>query len=337
MGGMDMGGAGSLPELTWARFFSTWSVQPGWLVVVVLLTAGYLYAWMRAGSASSVRVWRVVSFLAGLAVMWVCVASAIGAYVMTLFWMHMVMHLTLIMVVPALLVLGHPITVLVESLPERPQERLRRALKRFPLSWIGSPAAGIAAYVLVIFYTHLTGFMDQMAVHSGLMTLEQVLYVVAGYLVFLPLIGEEPIGSEPSYLFRLILLFIMMVPDTVVGLVLLQTNHVLFPVWMRLRPHWAFDALHDQHTAGGLMWAAGDGLMMLIAVGLMVSVVTSPTRRERMTGTWMEGARRSTFITHIEQSGSGTEADVADFDPDSDEAMDAYNRMLARLRDHDER
>ena len=168
--------------------------------------------------------WRVAMFVAGSALLWVCVASAIGTYAMSIFWMHMVLHLALIMVVPALLVLGHPLTVLVEALPPARQRRARAVLASRPAGVLTHPVTGALVYAVVIVATHLTGFMDQMAQHAWLMTGEQVLYVVAGWLFLLPLIGEEPLRANPPYLFRLILLVAAMVPDTVVGIVLLQTD-----------------------------------------------------------------------------------------------------------------
>ena len=196
---------------------------------------------------------------------------------------------------------------------------------------------GLLLYAVVIIGTHLTGFMDQMAQHAWLMTGEQVLYVVTGYLFLLPLLGEEPIRANPSYLLRLMILVAAMIPDTVVGIVLLQTDHVPFPVMMSMHPAWAPDPLADVQTGGALMWAAGDGLMMAIGVGLMIGMITSPSRRDRVVGTWLEGVRRSTLVEHVGHSGATPIAeDEADrLDPDSDEALDAYNRMLARLRDHE--
>src|SRR5947208_11453935 len=114
--------------------------------------------------------------------------------------------------------------------------------------------------------------MVQMVMLPWLMTGGQVLSVVGGYLFFLPLVGEEPLRSDPGYLLRLVLFLIGMLPDTVVGIVLLQTDRDPFPMMMSHHPSWAPDPLTDVHTAGGLMWAGGDGLMMFAAVGLMISV-----------------------------------------------------------------
>ncbi|HZX08362.1 cytochrome c oxidase assembly protein, partial [Kribbella sp.] len=315
----DMGG---LAPLTWASFLGSWRVAPGWLAVAVVLAGGYCVLRWRGRGRSTVRVWRVVSFVLGCAVLWVCVASGIGAYSMSVFWMHMVLHLTLIMVVPILLVLGHPITVALESVPADRQSRARRVVASRPMGVLTHPATGLAVYTLVIIATHLTGFMDQMAMHPWLMTAEQVLYVAAGYLLFLPLLGEEPLRTSLGYGLRLVLFLIAMLPDTVVGIVLLQAPRDPFPMMTQMRPHWAPDALSDIHAAGGLMWAAGDGLMMWAAVGLMLAVVTSPAKRDRMTGSWLDAVRRTVISTEV-----GSEQ----VDPDSDEAHEAYNRMLQRL------
>ncbi|WGL51053.1 cytochrome c oxidase assembly protein [Nocardioides sp. BP30] len=316
-----------LSPLSWSSFFGTWRLQAGWLEAAVLLIGAYLLARRAAGADSTVRPWRVGCWVAGVALMWVAVASAVGTYAMSVFWMHMVLHLVLIMVVPALLVLGHPLTVLLEAFHGPARERVQRILHSWPVTVLSHPATGVLVYTATIIGTHLTGFMDTMAQHSWLMSGEQVLYIVAGYLFLLPLLGEEPTRPNPPYLVRIGLLVAAMIPDTIVGIVLLQTDTVPFPEMMRRHPAWAPQPLSDVHAAGGLMWAAGDGLMMLVAVGLMISVITSADRRGKMTGSWLEGARRSALAEH---TGEDVEAIS---DPDGEEALAAYNRMLARLRE----
>ena len=332
-------GMSDLPQLGWSEFFGTWSLSPGWLVAVVLIGALYLAGRGLAGPATSVPRWRVASFLTGLGLLWVVVASAIGGYAMSLAWMHMVLHLTLIMVVPTLLVLGHPLTVLVESFREQGQARTRRVLRSLPFAALFSPAFGLLVYTVVIVGTHLTSFMDHMARHESLMVGEQVVYVAAGWLFLLPLVGDEPIRSDLPYLGRIALLVVGMVPDTIVGIVMLQAGHDLYPVYSSMRPAWALDPVSDIQTAGGLMWAGGDGGMMFIAVGLVIAVVTSPAKRGRMTGTFLEGVRRQTLVEHVSHAGAEGPATVegSELDPDGDEALAAYNRMLARLSEHDGR
>ncbi|TQL69820.1 putative copper resistance protein D [Nocardioides albertanoniae] len=321
---------GSLPALGWSEFFTTWSLQPGWLLAVVILGAGYLTLRNAAGPATTVKGWRVASFLTGLVLMYVVVASAINGYAMALAWMHMVLHLTLIMIVPALLVLGHPLTVIAETGP-----RAERAMRSLPVTILVHPATGMLLYSFVIIGTHLSGFMDSMAQSTPLMVGEQAAYVLAGFLFLTGTIGEEKVRPDLPYLGRIALLVLGMVPDTIVGIVMLQTNHDLYPIYSAARPEWAPEAVKDIQTAGGLMWAGGDGGMMLIAIGLVIAVVSSAERRTKMTGRFLDGVR-SNQLSEASSRGAAAEkgkgpAEPGSVDPDSDEALDAYNAMLARM------
>lgn len=337
-----MGSSGhgaDLPELGWPEFFGTWSAQLGWLIPLALIGGFYLWGRRRAGASGTVPGWRVACFLTGLVLTWIAVASAIGGYAMALTWMHMVLHLSLIMVIPALLVLGHPLTVLVETWgdPGSPgRDRVERIMRGRTVGLFLNSVTGTLVYSVTIIGTHLTGFMDAMAQHHSLMVGEQVLYLVAGYMFLVPLLGEEPIRSNPSYLWRLGLLVFGMIPDTIVGIVMLQTDRDLYPVYTSMRPDWALDAVRDIQTAGALMWAGGDGGMMFMAIGLAIAAVTSPKRRSRMLGSWLEGVRSATLVEHAHNAGVETETPAEALDADSDEALEAYNRMLQRMAEHEE-
>jgi putative membrane protein len=260
----------------------------------------------------------------------VCLCSAVDAYAMSLFWMHMIEHLTLIMLVPALLVLGHPLTVLRASGGDRWRSGFDRFMHSPPVSVATHPLVGMALYAVVVFYTHLTPFMDHMAAHPRLMLAEQLAYVLSGWLMLLPLIGEEPIRWRTPYLLRLALLLVAMVPDTFVGIILLQTPKDPFPMYMAMRPSWATAALHDVDIGGSLMWSLGDGLMMCLCVGVVVSLVAGQTR-DRVLGPWLESIRTSTLVEHVERSGGQVAGARGETIDDDDDALAAYNDMLERL------
>ena len=213
---------------------------------------------------------------------------------------------------------------------------MRRILTTGPVALITHPAVGFGFYTAVIVATHLTSFMDQMMSHAWLASTEQVLYLASGYLFLLPLLGDEPIRWKPPMLLRIFLLVIGMVPDTVVGIVLLQTETNLFPGMLGDRPAWAPDAVHDINIGGGIMWAGGDGLMMFLAVGLVIALLVSSERGDLL-GSYLEGVRRETLRDHVDRADgdSSTLGESVDVDAD-DEALAAYNRMLGRLSRHDD-
>src|SRR5262249_13100715 len=62
-------------------------------------------------------VWRLASFLGGLATLLLAGASPLDAFAGLLLQVHMVQHLLLMMVAPALLLLGAPLVPLLRGLP----------------------------------------------------------------------------------------------------------------------------------------------------------------------------------------------------------------------------
>lgn len=327
-----------LPPLTWHSLLTHWDLRPLWVLAILLVGVLYVGGLARARRRGEhpVHPVRVAAFVSGLVLLGLTLSSGIEVYGAMIFWVHMIEHLLLIMVVPALLVLGHPLTVLVAATPEPNRARVRRALTTGPVAVITHPAFGFAFYAGVIVATHLTSFMDQMMSHAWLTSTEQLLYVASGYLFLLPLLGNEPIRWKPPMLMRIFLLVIGMVPDTVVGIVLLQTGDDLFPQMLGNGPSWAPDPVHDINIGGGIMWAGGDGLMMLLAVGLVVALLATSERGDLLGG-YVEGVRRETLREHLGRAGgdSSALAETGDLD-DDDAALEAYNRMLGRLSQRDE-
>jgi len=328
-----------LPRLTWSVFFSSWEFRPLWTAFVVAAAAAYLYGTVVVRRRGEVRFspLRTAAFLSGLLVLLVSVSSAIETYSHVLFWDHMVQHLLLIMVVPALLVVGHPWTLAHHATSGSARLAVNGLLGSRPFALLTHPLVGLALYTLVIVGTHLTSFMDQMATRMWLHDAEQILYLVSGYLFLLPLLGNEPIRWRLPPLVRMVVLFIAMAPDTVVGIVLLQTNSEMFPTLASHRPGWAPDSVHDLNIGGGIMWAFGDGLMMLFILAVMVAYVTNPNR-DATAGNWLEGVRRRTMAHHV-STGAGQPTDLEDsVDIDDDEAsLAAYNQMLQRMNERDQR
>jgi putative copper resistance protein D len=320
---MDM--TGELPPLTWATALGTWRFAPVATVVVLVAAVLYLRRALRARPAWPVG--RTASFVGALVVLAVTLQSSIDVYGETLFWMHMIEHLLLIMVVPVLVILGQPVR-LAGTGDDGPARWTTAALHTRLVSGITFPVVGLVAYAAVLVGTHLFGFMPAMAAHPWLHDVEIVLYLASGYLFFLPLLAHEPIKRELSYPLRVFLLLMGMTADTVVGVMLMMTAHAQ-SYGHRM---WGPSALSDLHTGGGIMWVIGDGLMFAVTV-LVVAQWMGDTERQNDTGRWLEAARRSTLANMgVDAVDPDSEASV----DDDEAALAAYNRMLAKLNQRDQ-
>lgn len=323
----------STPPFTWHVLLTSWQQNVVWDLVIVLALAAYGYGLLlaRRRRTGGIAWYRVVSFVLGVVTLLVSVNSAIETYSHVLFWVHMIQHLLMIMVVPAFIIVGSPLTLLVQVTRGETQRRVRAILVSGPVTFLTNPIVGFLLYGVIIVETHLSSFMQQMMVHPWLHQAEHVLYLGGGYIFLLPLLGDEPIRWQPPYLVRLIALFIAMAPETIVGIVLLQADHELFPAYAAIHRTWGPTPLHDLNRGGGIMWAFGDGLMMTFIIGVMLAYITHAASNATAGG-WLEGVRRSTLAHNLDVTGQHTDLGSADLDED-DAALAAYNRMLGRLNE----
>src|SRR5215470_16422842 len=92
-------------------------------VIFAVVAFVYLRGWLRLRSTSpdTVSAWRAGSFLGGLSLIWVAVASPISTLDHELLTVHMVQHLLLMTLAPPLIWLGAPVMPLLRGLPYRVQ------------------------------------------------------------------------------------------------------------------------------------------------------------------------------------------------------------------------
>jgi putative copper resistance protein D len=254
---------------------TSWQFAPLVSALLILVAAAYLAAVVTA------RRWparRAAAFLLGLAVIAVATQSSIGVYDDVLFSAHMVQHLLLIMVAPPLLILGRPATLLLRATRGRPRARVRAALRSVPVSWLTWPPVAVMLYAAAVTGTHLTPLMNLVLENAAVHDAEHALYLVVGYLYFLPIVGSEPIRRRVSVFGRYLLLLVTMPVDTLVGVVLMLAPRELFPAYARAGRTWGPSLLTDLHQGGLVMFAGSDLIMAGLAVTLAAVLVRGSSR-----------------------------------------------------------
>jgi len=332
-----------LPPFSVATVFTQWQFAP--VVSAAGIVFGGLYLWgaARVRRRHPARPWplgRTIAFGLGLLVIVMATQSGIGAYDDTLFYDHMIQHLMLIMIAPPLLVVGQPVTLLMHASRNPLHTWTKKVLRSAPIRAITWPVFGVVAYAATIIGTHLTSFMNLVMTNDTVHNLEHALFLIIGYLYFLPLIGKEPTGWKVSYPLRLFLLFIAMPVDAFTGVVINSYSSDPFPP-MDPR-NWGPSPLSDVHDGGGVMWVGGAAIMFVV----IMCVFFGWTREKRPSGGmgWLESVRRANLADRVAESAGETDTAVpasgaagastkprrTDIDSD-DEQLDAYNAYLERI------
>jgi putative membrane protein len=307
------------PALTPLRLLTAWSAQPLLVVALVAIAGLYLYgvrALHRRGDAWSTG--RTVAFVGGVATIAYATLGWMGVYDDTLFWAHMAQHMVLSMVAPIFLALGAPVTLALRTLPRGPRGALRRFLHSLAARLLLNPLVGFALVFGVPFVLYMTGLYEQSLRHDWLHELLHVHFVVAGCVFFWPIVGVDPVPGRFPHPFRLLLLFVTLPAHAWLGISIMTSSTVLAgPYYRALGRPWGPSLLEDQSIGGGLLWAAGDLVGLLVVAALFVQWSRADAR---------EAVRVDRRLDRDERLGADPDAELA--------AYNARLAALARRSDH---
>ncbi|WP_354531433.1 cytochrome c oxidase assembly protein [Nakamurella sp. UYEF19] len=303
---------------------ASWTWAPGWDLLVLLAVSAY--AVLAGRSVRRGARWPVGrSAAAGSAALALVLTmnGPLAVFAPALFWVHMLQHLMLIMVVPVLVVYAQPLRLW--RTVSAPRATARGRWFQRPVT---SPMATIPLYAAVLAGTHLTGFQEVMLGHMWVHEFESALYLVTGYLLFGGLVGADLWPWRLPYLVRFATLGLTMGIDAFVGVVLMLTSDPIAPAFASRHPGWGPGALADQSAAGAVMWFGGDGLMMILMIATAIEWGRAGAKEQSL-GSWLEGIRSRELLGHLDVGEYVALGDVDD--DDDDRALRTYNAMLARL------
>jgi putative copper resistance protein D len=165
---------------------------------------------------------------------------------MDYFSLHMIQHITLMMVTGPLLVLGTPTSF-------NPSGRVFRALTHPIVSWV--------TYAALMIGVHLPGphnfIMENPWVHTYI---EVPLYIALPYFFYFNLLDRKISERRISPALAVISLFLMMVPETLTGFFIYVSHGSLYNDMY---------TLNDQRRGGSLMWS---GAMIIDTIWMSLAV-----------------------------------------------------------------
>ncbi len=223
---------------------------------------------------------RYWSWMAGVVVLLVALASPIATYDTTLFSVHMVQHVLLAMVAAPLLAIGAPITLLLRvSSPETRRRVILPVLHSWPVKIISFPVVTWIIFAAVMWGSHFSPLFDASLDNDAIHFFEHALYLGAGLLFWWPVVGADPSPWRLPHPARIGYLFLGMPQSSFLGLAIFSAPAVLYQHYATLVRPWGPTPLEDQALAGGLMWILGDAIF-LIAIILAVWVWLRAEERE---------------------------------------------------------
>ena len=158
------------------------------------------------------------------------------------------------MLISPLLVLGAPMTVAVNSKRPRVQKFARSFIEGTTAKFLFNPTFGFILFLAVLLATHFSPLADAGMRNPNIHCLELLLFIIGGFIYYYPVMEGNPTPHHVPYSTRVLSLFAMMLPETMVGFFLYSGNRLLhaLPDGMNMSK-----GVNDQHTGGAIMWAMG--------------------------------------------------------------------------------
>ena len=316
------GGAEVPPPLTVTRGLTAWDFDPYLAVIVVLAAASYLYGVRRLRSRGDHwSPWRAFSFVVlGLGSIVVATQSFLATYDTTLFSVHMVQHMVLSMVSPIFLALGAPVTLALRTLTRRPRSWLLAVVHSRVSRVLTFPLLTWSVFVGTPFALYFTSWYALTLRNSYVHEVLHLHFLLVGCLFFWPLLGLDPVPGRMPHPLRMLVVLLALPVHAWLGIAIMSSTEVLGGGWYpSLGREWGASPLSDQRTGGGILWASGDLVGLVIFGTLFVQWVRASEREA------LRADRRIDRQESRRAAGGDEESEYA-----------AYNAMLARLHARDQ-
>ncbi len=203
---------------------------------------------------STVSRFRQILFYSALVYTSILTVGPVPRLAVKYFWMHMVQHISLMMLIAPLFVMGSPVKVAVNSKFPSVQSIAKRSLQNSFIGFLLKAPVGFGLFLAVLIGTHFSPLADAGMTNTNFHSFEIVLFLIGGFIFYYPVMEGNPQPAPVAHQVRVISLFAMMVPETMVGFFLYSGNkmlHALPSTTSRVV------GLADQHQGGSIMWAMG--------------------------------------------------------------------------------
>ena len=246
----------------------------------------YLLGWvpLRLISRTAIPAWRTASFSLGLFLVWVASGSSLAAYDHSLLTAHMIKHLLLMTVAPALILLGEPVRVFWIGMPALARRVARRVLRRSPVRRFAEIVTGLAFgwtfSAMTLLAWHLPVLFTLGMRSESWHTVEEIFFFSAGLAFWWPLIQPWPSATTGPRWSMLLYLFLATLPCDILSGFLAFSDRVAYPVYFSTPRLFGFSILEDQQCAAALMWTCIT-LLYLVPAAIISSQLLAPrTLRE---------------------------------------------------------
>lgn len=244
-------------------------------MVALLYAAGAFRLWRRSARSRPLRMRQALLFATGWAILAAALVSPLHASGERVFTAHMIEHELLMAVVAPLLVASRPAAAMMWALPIKLRLAFGAAgqAKMLRTVWaaISRPVAATFLHGVAIWAWHVPALFEAALARGVLHYAQHACFFGTGLLFWWVLLPRS--GREQAYGSAVMHLFFTSLHTGLLGVLLLVSPRLWYPVNAAGAKLWNLSPLEDQQLAGLVMWVPAGliyGGAALLLAGLWI-------------------------------------------------------------------
>jgi len=261
--------------------FDSWT-PPIFTIAMLLITAAIYargFARLHREMPDRFPIWRLASFMTGIASLFVAIASPLEALDDLLLQIHMTQHLILMLVAPSLLLAGAPAIAIVRGLPPRLAKAivgplLRSDAVREIFALLTDPLVCWIAFVAATWGWHLPATFQLALRSDGWHVVEHACFFTTALMFWYPVVQPWPSVARWPRWAMLPYLILADGQNTILAALFMFSDRLIYPFYATAHVA-GFTPLGDQVVAGAIMWVPGS-IFYLVPAALIMFQMLAP-------------------------------------------------------------
>ncbi|MBX3053240.1 MAG: cytochrome c oxidase assembly protein [Caldilineaceae bacterium] len=230
--------------------------------------------------------WRLASYMTGMVLLALALLSPIDVLSGQLFFMHMIQHMLLMMIVPPLLWLAGPFAIGLWGLPRPLRLRIGgwfQKESRFHqvLRLITQPGLSWMLLVAILYGWHDPWAYSIAQGNGWVHDMEHISFFGLSMLFWWRVVGAGPHIHGRSNLFsRIIYVLAMVPPNMLLGASIALAESPIYTYYLNIPRLYSINVMDDQRMAGLIMWIPGSMMLIIAALVLIAQLFVNADRRD---------------------------------------------------------
>jgi putative membrane protein len=267
--------------------FDSWTPPIATIAMLLVTAAVYARGFHRLHRQMPQRFpfWRLGTFMAGIAALFIAVASPLEELDDLLLQIHMTQHLLLMLVAPSLLLAGAPAIAIVRGLPPRIAKAvvgpiLRSSAVRVVFECLTEPLVCWLAFAVALWGWHLPATFQLALRSDGWHVVEHACFFTTALMFWYPVIQPWPSAARWPRWAILPYLLLADGQNTIIAALFMFSDRLIYPLYATEPRIAGFTPLGDQIVAGAIMWVPGS-IFYLVPAALIMFQMLAPQNLSR--------------------------------------------------------